>query len=139
MSSTPRWLIVAAAVVLMIMGAGLQRWLAAPPVEPAASVPARADAGKPGVLELGSDTCASCRAMIKVLDELRERHGDTMRIESYNIRKDAQMLSKWNIMAIPTIVFVDADGRELTRHIGYLSADEIDAQFHRLGIAGRDR
>lgn len=125
-----------AAIALVAGGIGLQRWLASPPPAPA-EVTTDTGAGKPGIVELGSDSCANCRAMAKVVAELRERHGESLRVDSHDIRRNPQALSIWEIKAIPTVIFVDAEGRELARHVGYLSADEIDGIFKRLSIEGR--
>ena len=75
MGPLARWLIPLAAVALVRTGLGLHRWLGGPAGTPvgAASDPIAGN-GQPTLVEFGMNTCASCKAMHQVLDELRAAH-----------------------------------------------------------------
>lgn len=123
------------AALLVLAGMGLYRWLAtANKAQPPAQPVAVAVSGLPRLVELGSDSCSSCIAMRKVLAELRQRHAGRLRVESINVIEDPRQVGQWKVMAIPTQVFLDGQGREIHRHLGYLSAQAAEERFRRHGI-----
>jgi len=87
--------------------------------------------GRPALVELGSTSCASCRAMQPVLAELRASHGERLDVRSIDVFKQRDAIAEWDVRVIPTQVFLDGSGRELERHVGFLSADGIRAVFAR--------
>jgi thioredoxin 1 len=96
-------------------------------------------AGRPTLVELGSTSCASCRAMQPVLAELRAFHGEQLDVRSIDVFQRRDAIAEWDVRAIPTQVFLDGNGRELERHLGFLSAAGVRAVFARhrirLGMA----
>jgi len=119
-----------AVLVLVLAGAGLYRWLSSPasalPMQRATEITAD---GRPVLVELGSTSCASCVAMQRVFAELEASHGERLQLVSINILEQPELVRQWKVMAIPTQVFLDGDGRELGRHIGFISADAIRERF----------
>lgn len=122
------------AVVLVLTGAGLYRWLAAgSPFPAAADPPPAAVAGLPRLVELGSDSCANCIAMQQVLAELRARHSDHLEVVSINLLRYPEQTQVWRVKFIPTQVLLDGQGQELYRHVGYLSRQAVEERFQALG------
>jgi thioredoxin 1 len=87
--------------------------------------------GRPVLVELGSTSCASCRAMQPVLAEMRASHGERLDVRSIEVFKHRDAIAAWDVRVIPTQVFLDGTGRELERHSGFLSVDGIRAVFAR--------
>lgn len=81
--------------------------------------------GKPTVVEFGSDSCASCKKMTQTLQQLQHSHGNDVGIVNINIIKQPEYTRRYGIMLIPTQVFYNAQGEEIERHMGILSAEEI--------------
>jgi thioredoxin 1 len=108
---------------------------------PLASAPVHADivqaalaVGKPVVAEFGSINCVSCREMKPILAELQRTHGATLTVVDIDVLKERQYLARYRIQLMPTQVFFDAQGREIGRHMGKISGDEI---LEHLGAAIR--
>lgn len=97
--------------------------------------------GWPALVELGSTSCASCRAMQPVLAELRAKHGERLDVRSIDVFKQRDAIAEWDVRVIPTQVFLDGTGRELERHIGFLSAAGVRAVFarHRIHLDVAER
>lgn len=135
METFTRLLPALAVLILVLAGAGLYRWLGSPsgttPIPRATEITAD---GRPVLVELGSTSCASCVAMHRVLDELQSSHGDRLQLVSINILEQPELVRLWKVMAIPTQVFLDGEGRELGRHIGFISADAIRERFAAAGL-----
>lgn len=80
------------------------------------------------------DSCASCRAMHRVLDELRESEAGRLRVIMVNVIQEPDTTAQWRIRAIPTQVLLDGQGQEIDRHLGFLSAQAIRERFAALGL-----
>ncbi len=92
MESLKPYLLPLAAIALILGGMGLQRWLGGEPDSPVASANTPiAGNGRPTLVEFGMNTCASCRAMHRVLDELRAAHGERLRIIPVNVMEQAEL------------------------------------------------
>lgn len=88
-------------------------------------------AGKPMVVEFGANACAACREMKPVLEALRREHGDRISVVDVDLiaQKHMGYLQRYRIQLMPTQVFFDAQGRETSRHMGKISAEEILARL----------
>lgn len=130
--------IVAAGIVgalgFRALSAGSEPQVVQATAEPAPQ-PSAATEGVPRMVEFGSDTCASCQAMMPVLDELRRRHGGSVVVEFVDVWKNPPAAAKHHIRTIPTQVFFDPDGNELFRHTGFYSVNAIRAKWASLGYA----
>ncbi len=150
-------LVVVVAVVAMAAGLRLGRG-GSPPAEMMASagcdtcrLPASADghaqeapaiptgSGRPCLVEFGSDECAECQAMDKVLAEAAPRLKDKLDIVRVDTDVHLAEAQRWRLRIVPTQIMVDAAGHELWRHEGALSADELVAKALRPVAAGGTR
>lgn len=80
------------------------------------------------------DTCTACKAMHEVLEALRRDHPSQLNVTEINIIEQPDAVRDWRVLAIPTQVLLDAEGREIDRHIGFLSARMIRARFIAQGV-----
>lgn len=88
----------------------------------------------PRFIELGSDTCVPCKMMQSVLKELRTRYAGKLKVEFIDIHKNPDAEKRYRVISIPTQVILDAQGKEVYRHIGYWPTDEIVAKLKTLKI-----
>ena len=81
--------------------------------------------GKPALYEFGAGYCASCKDMAKVMAELTTTHSDQVEFRLVYVDKEKPLFEQYKIMLIPTQVFLDASGKEVDRHIGALTKEEV--------------
>jgi len=86
------------------------------------------------LLELGSTGCRICRAMHEELALLRQECGPSIVVEEIDILRDEAAAKRYRVGIMPTQVFLDAEGRELGRHVGFLARSDIRARFAALGV-----
>ncbi len=139
-----QWLGVTAGVLLV--GAGLMTVLQASPEKPvpnsaAPSVArdAAADdavqralrAGRPTVVEFGANACTQCRDMKPILEGLQRDHGARIAVVNVDLikQKEINYIQRYRIQLMPTQIFFDAQGREIGRNLGVISASEILARM----------
>ncbi len=90
--------------------------------------------GIPRLVDLGADKCIPCKAMAPILVELRAEYAGRLQVDFIDVWKDPRAGDPYRIYAIPTQIFFDANGRELTRHQGFISKEDILATWRRLGV-----
>jgi thioredoxin 1 len=88
---------------------------------------------RPKLVELGSSKCASCKAMHEELGELRRECPDGLEIEIIDVFRDEAKAKPYDVSVIPTQVFLDKDGKEIDRHIGFLARAETRERFAKTG------
>lgn len=97
-------------------------------VAPAASVPV------PRLVDLGAGKCVPCKAMAPILDRLRADYTGRLEVRFIDVWKTPGEAQAYGIRMIPTQVFYSAEGRELARHEGFISREEILATWKSLGV-----
>ena len=95
-----------------------------------------ADKGRtlPRMIDLGADKCIPCKKMAPILEEIKKDYQGIIEIEFIDVWKDPSAGAKYNIQMIPTQIFYTADGKELTRHQGFMGKDDILGTFRHYGV-----
>jgi len=94
----------------------------------AGSAPAQTSAlgqGKPALYEFGAGYCVSCKEMAGIMAALKTSHSDQVEFRLVYVDKEKPLFEQYKIMLIPTQVFLDATGKEVDRHIGALSKEDV--------------
>ena len=85
-------------------------------------------------IELGADRCIPCKAMQPIMKEIAETFADRVQVVFYDVWKDPEPARKYGIQLIPTQVFVDQKGQEISRHVGLFPKEEILELLKKHGI-----
>jgi thioredoxin 1 len=80
---------------------------------------------KPALYEFGAGYCVSCKEMAKIMAELTASHSDQVEFRMVYVDKEKPLFEQYKIMLIPTQVFLDTSGKEVDRHIGALTKEEV--------------
>lgn len=86
------------------------------------------------MLELGSKGCVPCEKMRPVMDKLTKNYGQKLEVIFVDVREYPDIAKKWGVYVIPVQVFLDKNGNEVHRHIGYYPYEEITAVLKKLGL-----
>ncbi len=89
--------------------------------------------GLPALIDLGSSSCVPCRMMEEELDRLDSETGDLLDVQVIDGNQNGQAARDFGVRVIPTQVFLSETGEELYRHEGYMSFDDMLAQWRTLG------
>ncbi|MBF0244634.1 MAG: thioredoxin family protein [Planctomycetes bacterium] len=90
--------------------------------------------GLPTLLDLGSTACIPCKRMAPILEALEKEFAGRLTVTFVDVRNNPKAAKTWRIEVIPTQIFIDASGRELFRHTGVLTREEILATWKELGV-----
>ena len=73
-------------------------------------------------------------AMHPVVEQFRASHGSDINVVFIHVGEQTVVSDLYGVSAIPVQVLFSRDGKEIYRHQGYISQDEIMAKFSENGI-----
>jgi thioredoxin 1 len=85
-------------------------------------------------IELGADRCIPCKAMQPIMKEMAKEYAGKIQVVFYDVWKDPAPARKYGIQLIPTQVFIDQNGKEIFRHVGFFAKEEILQMLKEKGI-----
>jgi len=88
----------------------------------------------PRLVDLGARKCIPCKMMAPILEELKKEYTGTFSVEFIDVWENPKAGREYGIRLIPTQIFYDASGKELFRHEGFFSKDDILAKWKQLGV-----
>lgn len=88
----------------------------------------------PRLIDIGAGKCIWCKMMAPILEELKTLYKGKMDVVVIDITEIPAATKMFNVGLIPTQIFSDASGKELFRHEGFISKDEILAKWKELGF-----
>ena len=91
-------------------------------------------ANLPRLVDLGAGKCIPCKMMKPILDGLREEYKGRFEVIFIDVWENPNEAKKYSINLIPTQIFFDANGKELFRHEGFFSKEDILGKWKELGI-----
>ena len=86
-------------------------------------------------IELGSVSCIPCNKMQPIMKSIETRYAGLVKVVFHDVMKDKAPAEKYRIKLIPTQVFLDASGKEITRHEGFFPEEEIDKILKAQGLS----
>ena len=124
--------VAAAAIVLLKQGKKAEPVGAAVKAEVEASAP-QAKA-LPRLVDLGAGKCIPCKAMKPILDDLTANYAETFKTEFIDVWENEAAGKAYGVKMIPTQIFFGADGKELFRHEGFMSKEDILGKWKEFGV-----
>lgn len=88
----------------------------------------------PQMIDLGAGKCIPCKLMKPILDELKRDYKEQFKVTFIDVWENPDEAKKYNINLIPTQIFYDASGKELARHEGFFSKEDILGKWKELGV-----
>jgi len=87
-------------------------------------------------IELGSVRCIPCQKMQPVMKSIREKYGTKVNVVFHDVWTEAgaPYAKQYGIEAIPTQVFLDKDGKEFFRHVGFFPEEELIKVLKQKGV-----
>ncbi len=115
---------------LSLYGCSSDEPLASHP-QPAGVVPVK---GMVTMLDLGADACIPCKMMAPIIEKLEKAYRGKAAIVFIDVWKDKEPAKRFGVRAIPTQIFFDKEGKEIYRHVGFMSESAIVDQLKKMGV-----
>ncbi len=94
-------------------------------------VPAK---GMVTMVDIGAKACIPCKMMAPIMEKLEKVYEGKAAILFIDVWKNPEQGPRFRISAIPTQIFYDANGKEVYRHVGFLSEEAIVDQLQKMGV-----
>ena len=122
------------AMFLLLFGlsAALPLWASTVPEDELVSL--AISGRKPVIADFGLGFCQQCKKQAATLKEIREAYGDKVIIRMVNVGKEADLMKRYEVEWIPTLVFIDPGGKVVLKKVGPLGYEEIRTQLSRMGV-----
>jgi thioredoxin 1 len=72
--------------------------------------------------------------MVPVLKQAAQDYRGKASIVFVNLEEYPDLDRQYRIAAMPTQIFFDGKGKEIKRHMGYMSAEEVARELAALGV-----
>jgi thioredoxin 1 len=82
-------------------------------------------ATKPALYDFGMGQCVPCKEMEKILASIKGKYGDQIEVRLVMAETDKALFQQYKIVAVPTQVFLDAEGKEVERHMGIYAENDL--------------
>ena len=93
----------------------------------------------PRLLDLGAGKCIPCKMMAPILEELKGEYAGVFEVEFIDVWTQPERAQRYGVETIPTQIFFDASGKEVFRHVGFFSKEEILAKWKDVGVEKTER
>jgi len=90
--------------------------------------------GKIVMLELGSVGCIPCEQMKPVMAKLSDTYKGKLDVIFVDVKKDHDTARRFGVYMIPVQVYLDRNGKEFHRHVGFYPYEEIVPMLKKAGI-----
>ncbi|MBM3331774.1 thioredoxin family protein [candidate division WOR-3 bacterium] len=103
---------------------------------PAAPPQPKAEAATdlPKLWDFWATWCPPCKQLKPIIEALETEYAGKIEIKSIDSDENKELAKKFNVQAIPTLVFLDAKGNELSRIVGLVPRDTIVGRFKTHGF-----
>jgi len=88
------------------------------------------------MVEVGANKCIPCKMMAPIIAELKQEYAGTVSILFLDVweSQDAVAFARQaGVRGIPTQIYYDKSGKEVTRHMGYMDKNSIVEILTKLG------
>ncbi|MFP4466730.1 MAG: thioredoxin fold domain-containing protein [Candidatus Goldiibacteriota bacterium] len=87
-------------------------------------------------VELGSVKCVPCKMMVPVMEEIDEKYGNEVNIVFHDVwtPEGRPFAKEYGIRGIPTQVFLDENGKEFHRNMGFYPKERIVEVLRQKGV-----
>jgi thioredoxin 1 len=86
------------------------------------------------MIDLGAEKCVPCKMMAPIMAKLEKAYAGRAAIVFIDVWKNEEQAGRFGIRAIPTQVFFNEKGKEVYRHVGFMSEEDIVVQLEKMGV-----
>jgi len=90
--------------------------------------------GKVTMIDLGATECIPCKMMAPIMEKMEKQYAGKAAIVFIDVWKHKEQARRFGIRAIPTQLFFKENGKEVLRHVGFMSEKAIVDQLRKMGV-----
>ncbi len=86
------------------------------------------------MIDLGATNCIPCKMMAPIMEKMEKVYRGKAAIVFIDVWENRGQAGRFRIELIPTQIFFDREGKEVYRHVGFMSEEAIVAQLKKMGV-----
>ena len=86
------------------------------------------------MIDLGAKKCIPCKMMAPIMEKMEKVYRGKAAIVFIDVWENRGQAGRFGIGLIPTQIFFDREGKEVYRHVGFMSEEAIVAQLKKMGV-----
>ncbi|MDD2961378.1 MAG: thioredoxin [Muribaculaceae bacterium] len=86
----------------------------------------------PKIIDFNATWCGPCKMMAPIIDKIEQKYAGKITVEKVDVDNNSELAKQYGIESIPTIIYIDASGKETNRTIGFLPEDELTKNIEKL-------
>jgi thioredoxin 1 len=90
--------------------------------------------GRPVLVDFGANSCIPCRQLRPILDEIRKEKAGKVEVLVIDVYKHQDLSREYKVQVIPTLVFFDANGKEVFRTQGFMPKAALLEHLAKIGV-----
>lgn len=83
-------------------------------------------ANLPTVLDFSATWCPPCQQFKPIFEEAKEKYNGRVEMKTIDVDQNRELAQKYNISSIPAIIFLDAEGKEVNRKVGFMDKESLE-------------
>jgi thioredoxin 1 len=95
--------------------------------------------GMPVFVDFGKTSCKPCKMMVPVLDKLAKQYKGKMEVVFVHVDEERDYALKMGVVMIPTQILLDKNGREVSRHVGYIPVEDCEKMINKTGMLAQGK
>lgn len=92
--------------------------------------------GRPTLLDFGSKDCPACMRLRPVMGALKDAHKGRINVLYLEVRENRDLAMSYKVRLVPTVIFFDAQGREVHRETGFMGQEAMEKVLRDLKFLG---
>jgi thiol-disulfide isomerase/thioredoxin len=92
------------------------------------------NSGRPSLADFGATGCVPCDMLAPILKDLEAKYKDKLNVLFVHVREKQILAARYGVETIPVQIFFDKTGKEVFRHIGFFSQEEIEKKLTEMGV-----
>lgn len=94
--------------------------------------------GLPILAEFSSPDCPACQLLQPVIAEIRGEYEGALGVVYVRFDTHPTLARRWRVRATPTILLLDPSGKELSRVVGFVPRERLQAELAKAGVVKPD-
>lgn len=94
------------------------------------------DAKKPQIIKFTSLMCSDCKKLGAVMKDVYPKYSQKINLVEIQVQNNddytKKQVEKYNITLVPTLIFLDSNGRKVSKVEGFIDKDQLEKHMKEL-------
>src|SRR5574344_2671419 len=98
-----------------------------------ATMASKSTSGKPQIIKFTSTMCLDCQKLNGVMKQVYPKYSDKLTLVEIHVQENTdfnkEMIKKYNVTLVPTMVFINSKGNKKARTEGFMNKSQLEKRM----------